>query len=166
MARYHKKYDKYSSKRSDSYYDNLFDRYKTEVVLMWGDESTGDQVLYCSDQVMIFKFTTEFESSAFEKLESCAPHMPALCRMEFQYIHKANGYYNYIGKVQRLKILCVNDGVAQFEVVILMQNEGTKPYIRKYSRNYPCMTKNDVCLMRELPKLDEETSDKVTSVFI
>lgn len=139
---------------------------KDEVVLMWGDESDGDEILYYSDQVMIFKFKLKFDDPSFKTLESCSSHMPNICRMRFEYIHKANGYYNYIGKVERLKILCINKEIAEMEIVILMGNEGNKAWNIEYRRRYPCINKSDIYLIRGLPYPTEEKSDKISSVFV
>ncbi len=101
---------------------------------------------------MIVKFKVFVNDPLFKVLEKCSSSIPYINRYEFEYIHKSNGIYFYIGKIERLKIIKFSCGLAEMEIVILKHNEGSSQASwGKIGRYYGCATKNDICNMRGWP---------------
>jgi len=136
-----------------------------KVFTLWGNENAKlahDEVLYHSEQVMIIKFRMLLTDPLFNTIEDCAPSITHLNNYTFEYIHKANGLYYYMGEIQRIKIIHIIYGVAEMELVILKHNEGSIESVwGSIGKFYPCRTKKDVCNMRKLPYTDEEKINKV-----
>jgi hypothetical protein len=141
-----------------------------KVYTLWGNENARlahDEVLYHSEQVMIVKFRMLLTDPLFNTIEECAPSITYLNKYTFEYIHKANGLYYYMGEIQRLKIAQIISGVAEIELVILKHNEGSIESLwGNIGKFYPCRTKKDVCNMRNLPYIDERKIDKVIVHFM
>ena len=136
--------------------------YQTELVTLWGNEdarSYADEILYDSDQVIVIKFKLFTSDPLFSLLERCSPHIPAVNRHEFEYIHKSNGIYYYIGKIERSKIIKINCGVSEIEIVVLKNHPNQ--FTRNRNKYYPCATKNDVCVMNGWPLLGDEKIRKI-----
>lgn len=119
------------------------------IFTLWGGEKYGeseitDEILYESDLVMIINFKIPIEDPEFKEIENCIVHIPRVFKTEFEYIHKyEDDTYRYIGNIERTKVLCVNDGIIELEIVILKQK-----------KLYPCKTKNDICKLKGWTKTD------------
>jgi len=119
------------------------------IFTLWGGEKCGeskinDEILYESDLVMIINFKIPIEDPEFKEIENSLIHIPRVFKTEFEYIHKyEDDTYRYIGNIERTKVLCVNDGIIELEIVILKQK-----------KLYPCKTKNDICKLKGWTKTD------------
>lgn len=141
---------------------NMSFNFTSELVTLWGNEdarSCADKILYESDQLTVIKFKLFASDPLFSLLEQCSPHMPNVHRHEFAYIHKSNGIYYYIGKIERSKIIKISCGVAEIEIVVFKNNQ--RWFTGKAEKHYPCTTKNDVCLMNGWPVLGDEKIRKI-----
>jgi len=128
-------------------------KYNT-IFALWGGEKYGesnveDDILYESNLVMIIKFKIPIGDPEFKEIENSLIHIPKVCKTEFEYIHKyEDDTYRYIGPIERARVLCVNDGIIEIEIVILKQDnvQDLDRYQPKYkSKSYPCKTKKDMC---------------------
>lgn len=139
--------------------------FEREVYTVWGNEDAKfvhDEVLYNSEQVLIIKFRMLITDSLFNVIEFYASSISNLQGTTFEYIHKSNGLYYYIGKIERLKIIKIVFGVAEMEIVILKHNQSSiNSSWGNIGKFYPCKTKNDVCVMRNLPVIGEQKINKV-----
>ena len=140
-------------------------RFGRNVYTMWGNENAkfaNDEVLYHSEQVIIVKFRMLVTDPFFNFEEVHAQSITQITDNTFEYIHKVNDLYYYMGEIQRLKITKIVSGVAEMEIVILKHNEGSIESVwGKNGKFYPCKTKKDVCYMRNLPFRDEQKINKV-----
>jgi hypothetical protein len=140
-------------------------RFGRNVYTMWGNENAkfaNDEVLYHSEQVIIVKFRMLVTDPFFNFVEVHAQSITQITDNTFEYIHKVNDLYYYMGEIQRLKITKIVSGVAEMEIVILKHNEGSIESVwGKIGKFYPCKTKKDVCYMRNLPFRDEQKINKV-----
>lgn len=147
--------------------NNIF---KTQIYTIWGNEDAkyaADEVLFNSDQVMIVKIHIFVTDSLFNDIESFSRQAPDIMRYSLEYIHKSNGVYFYIGKIERLKILKIVYGLAEFEIVVLKPYQFTiEACLSKTNIIYPCGTKNDICFMRKWPRLGDEKINKVIKFTI
>jgi len=110
---------------------------------LWGNINAkwaAEKVLYESSQVLIVEFRLLNSDPLFEHLVNYERH-------KFHYVHKANGLYNYIGKLKQSKIIGMNHGLVSFELVIMKKHSST---------TFVCYTKNDLCAMRNWKELKEE----------
>lgn len=172
-----------SNKYSKNQYkiNSIYPRRPYQIVTLWGNQDSkfaSEEVLYESEQVIVVKFHMFCDDPNFNTVEYAAGHMPNLHMMQFYYIHKSNGIYNYIGQLERLKIIKICRGIAEMELVILKPND-SETYRRdkimsgnKYSipsgksgAYYPCSTKNDVCRMRRWPKMESEDLIKKVTIL-
>lgn len=140
-------------------------RFGRKVYTMWGNENARfahDEILYNSEQVIIIKFRMLLTDSFFNDIEACASSISTINDSTFQYIHKANNIYYYMGTIERLKIIQIVSGLAEMEIVVLKHNEGSIESVwGNIGKFYPCKTKKDVCNMRNLPFSDEQKINKV-----
>jgi hypothetical protein len=137
-----------------------------EIVTFWGNQDAkfaNEEVLYESEQVMIVNFKMCCNDPNMRRVEWVGSNLPHLVKMQFDYIHKSNGNYIYIGKVDRLKIIKITRGMAEMELVILKLNDSSSSDWKKEWR-YPCSTKKDVCTMRKWQLIKYE--DLVKKVVI
>jgi hypothetical protein len=151
-------------------------------VTLWGNQDTkfaNETILYESEQVMVVNFKMFCNDPNMWTVEWGGSHLPNLNKMQFDYIHKSNGSYIYVGQVERLKIIKIVRGIAEMELVILKPND-TDAYRRnkemstscsiyklpsgKGGARYPCSTKKDVCRMRRWPLIKKE--DLIKKVVI
>lgn len=151
------------------------------IATLWGNQDSinlPDEVLYSSEQVFIVNFKMILKNyPSFWVIEKAGMHLPftdnttGLGRIEFEYVHKCNGEYHYIGRIERMKVIKLCGGIACVELVILRPNlsqtythcreMSTPPGIRESNPDrggayYSCATKNDVARMRKWPKIPNE----------
>lgn len=145
-------------------------RFENEIYTIWGNENAkyaADEILFNSEQVMVVKIQLFVTDSHFNKIENYAITPRDLERISVEYIHKANGLYYYIGKIERIKILKIINGLAEIEIVVLKPNELTIGSCwGEINRTYPCGTKNDICVMRKWPRLGYEKINKIIKIKI
>lgn len=126
-------------------------RYSQEIILFWGNADSKfapEEVLYESDNVIIVNFKLSIKDPLFSWIQRCEKHVSDIQNISFQYIHKRSGMYNYIGPINRLKIMGIYSGIVHIEFIILKKEE------HDYKRPefvYPCSTKNDICRLLKLP---------------
>jgi hypothetical protein len=140
-------------------------RFGKKIYTIWGNENAKlahDEVLFNSDQVIVIKFRMLITDALFNDVEKCAPSISHLKDTTFEYIHKSNGIYYYIGQIDRLKIIKIACGVAEIEIVVLKHNQGSiESSWGNIGKYYPCKTKNDICNMRKWPIIGEQKINKV-----
>jgi hypothetical protein len=101
---------------------------------LWGNINAkwaAEKVLYQSAHVLIVEFNILRSDQLFEYLANYDKH-------DFHYVHKVDGKYNYIGKLEKSNIIRMNNGLVSFELII---------YREYTSKFYECYTKNDICNM-------------------
>jgi hypothetical protein len=142
-------------------------RYNKVMVLLWGNvdaKFAPEEVLYESDSILVVNFKLSVKDPLFELIQRCEKHVPNINDVSFHYVHKQSCIYNYMGHIERLKIIGICSGLAHMEVVILKQ--GDEDY-RRYKFVYPCSTKNDVCRLLKAPLLaSNELVNKVSKIKI
>jgi hypothetical protein len=142
-------------------------RYTQDMVLLWGNmdaKFAPEEVLYESDSILVVNFKLSMKDPLFALIQRCEKYVPNLNNVSFHYVHKQSSIYNYMGLIERLKIIRICSGMAHMEIVILKQ--GDEDY-RRYKFVYPCSTKNDVCRLLKVPLLaSNELVNKISKFKI
>jgi len=142
-------------------------KYAHDMVLLWGNidaKFAPEEVLYESDSILIVNFKLSMNDPLFEMIQRCEKAVPNLNGMSFHYVHKKSCIYNYMGHIERMKIIGICSGMAHMEIVILKQ--GDEDY-RRHKFVYPCSRKNDVCRLLKIPLLaNNELVNKISKIKI
>jgi hypothetical protein len=128
-------------------------RYSQDIMLFWGNVDSKfapEEVMYESDNVFIVNFKLSIKDPILSWIQRCEKYMPNIQNISFQYIHKVSCIYNYIGPIDRLKIMGIYSGIAHIEFVVLKKGEDD---CRRPEFVYPCSTKNDMCRLLKTPLL-------------